>query len=343
MKTKRRLRPIEIAMLVVPLGALAFASWRMWNTPEVVMPPRYTVQVLNTGNVCWITDLNDKGDILGYWYKAKSNTESFALRANIRHKLNLKSNYSVLKMNNAGDIVGLFHDEKKRTRIFLWRKGKIIHLPTLGGSSAIVFDINDKCEIVGSADTTTKTPNSEYYASQAFLWRNGRMINLTPQSNERSFATLINNQSDILISDNGEGVVWRNGVRLVHRYFKGSYPKWTREGNYIWHNGRLTQIIPLHGVKEGHYSVDGANEHGVGIGSAETTFKPARQFAFLVLNGEMISLNGLIPTNQDWKLERAHAINNRGQIVCQGVLNKQRRFFLLTPQTPATSSTRTDE
>ena len=228
-------------------------------------------------------------------------------------------------------------------RIFLWRKGKITHLPTLGGPIAFVNDVNDKGEIVGRADTATKAPGSNSYISQAFLWRNGRMINLTPDSDDESSAALINNQSDVLINDNGQGVVWSNGVRLAHRRFKGSYPNWAPNENYIWHNGRRTQITPIYGVKEGHYSVDGANEHGVGIGGANTTFKPARRFAFVVIKGQMISLNGLIPANQNWRLESAHAINNRGQIACQGTLNGKQRFFLLTPQTPATSSTRTDE
>ena len=315
----------------------------MWNAPEVVVPPRYTIRVLDLGGADWITDLNDKGDVLAYRIVNKGKYKSFVVNTTKSQKLKLGDSYLVQKINNSGDIVGLFHDEQKRTRIFLWRKDKITHLPTLGGPSTIVTDINDNGEIVGWADTLAKLPNSEYYLSQAFLWKNGRIINLTPQSDKRSSAALINNQSDILISDDGEEFVWRNGVRLAHRYFKGSYPNWTREGNYIWHNGRLTQIMPLRGVRHGYYSVDGTNDSGVAIGSAETTFKPARRFAFLVLNGQMISLNSLIPTNQNWKMERAHAINNRGQIACQGTLNGRSRFFLLTPQTPATSSTRTDE
>ena len=137
-------------------------------------------------------------------------------------------------------------------------------------------------------------------------------------------------------------MVWRNGVRLAHRNFKGGYYQSGRDENYVWHNGQQTKVIPLRGVRQGNFSIDDVNENGVGVGWAETNFKPARRFAFVVIKGQMISLNSLLPSG-NWRLVHARAINNRGQIAGDGFLNNRRQFFLLTPQTPATSSTRTDE
>jgi probable HAF family extracellular repeat protein len=45
----------------------------------------------------------------------------------------------------------------------------------------------------------------------------------------------------------------------------------------------------------------------------------------------MQDLNKLIPAHSGWVLETAYSINDAGQIVGYGTLNKQQRAFLLTP------------
>ncbi len=50
--------------------------------------------------------------------------------------------------------------------------------------------------------------------------------------------------------------------------------------------------------------------------------------------GAAEELNGLIPAGTGWTLETAAAINERGQIVGTGVLDGQRRAYLLTPLPP---------
>ena len=46
---------------------------------------------------------------------------------------------------------------------------------------------------------------------------------------------------------------------------------------------------------------------------------------------QTLDLNYLIPADSGWKLIRASAINDRGQIVGLGRLNGKTRAFLLTP------------
>jgi probable HAF family extracellular repeat protein len=60
-------------------------------------------------------------------------------------------------------------------------------------------------------------------------------------------------------------------------------------------------------------------------------FTRGGRHAFLWQNGRMIGLNNLIPTNSGWELEDAYNINNKGQIVGQGIHNGKYRSFLLTP------------
>ncbi|MBI2947476.1 MAG: immunoglobulin domain-containing protein, partial [Verrucomicrobia bacterium] len=55
--------------------------------------------------------------------------------------------------------------------------------------------------------------------------------------------------------------------------------------------------------------------------------------AMLVMAGETFDLNDTLPEENAWALERANAINSRGEIVGVGRLNGQPRAFLLVPAT----------
>lgn len=54
-------------------------------------------------------------------------------------------------------------------------------------------------------------------------------------------------------------------------------------------------------------------------------------------NEMMTNLNTLIPSNSGWFLSDATGINKSGQIVGNGIINGQRRAFLLTPVSPVCS------
>jgi hypothetical protein len=52
----------------------------------------------------------------------------------------------------------------------------------------------------------------------------------------------------------------------------------------------------------------------------------------------MQDLNQLIPGNSGWHLQSANAINERGEITGQGIMNGQSRAFLLVPLSAAPST-----
>jgi len=54
--------------------------------------------------------------------------------------------------------------------------------------------------------------------------------------------------------------------------------------------------------------------------------------AVLYKGGKAQDLNTLIPEDADWALEQANGINDKGQIVGQGLHHGQQRAFLLTPR-----------
>jgi probable HAF family extracellular repeat protein len=74
------------------------------------------------------------------------------------------------------------------------------------------------------------------------------------------------------------------------------------------------------------------NRRGWVVGSSSLLTQSGEdERAFLYLNGHMRDLNELIPTPSDWILQRAVAINSKGEIAGYGVFHGQYTSFLLTP------------
>jgi len=130
---------------------------------------------------------------------------------------------------------------------------------------------------------------------------------------------------------------------------------WTGSGRYhvaLWAGGRLKDLgaAPDFGDSVGV----GLNDQGEAIGhsSEEHTREAVRAFlrdnaggnnalkrylsrptdrAFVCEGGRMRDLSELTPASAGWTLEHARAINDKGQVVGDGLHDGQQRAFLLTP------------
>ena len=98
------------------------------------------------------------------------------------------------------------------THPFLWHRGVLKDLGTLGGSYGIAFGINEAGEVVGGA--TNKNDQAEL----AFLWKDGVMTNLgTLNGDDCSVAFHINSEGQIVgnsfpcAGGPGHGFLWQNG------------------------------------------------------------------------------------------------------------------------------------
>jgi probable HAF family extracellular repeat protein len=117
-------------------------------------------------------------------------------------------------INGRGQVVGTSNLAGDLTHHpFLWDKGSLIDLGTLGGDNAEAYWINDAGAVVGRADV----PGSQSH--HAFLWEKGVMTDLGVLSGQPcSTAIDVNSNRQVIIDTGicgvggGPGALWQNGT-----------------------------------------------------------------------------------------------------------------------------------
>lgn len=182
---------------------------------------------------------------------------------------------------------------------FLWEKGKMIDLGTLGGTIGNVLGFNNRSEVVGTSNLAGDL------IARPFLWtRKNGMQDLGTLGGDTGVVNWINDASDIvgktdlpgsLSPQEHHAVLWRHG----HQIDLGAFPEDTSSNAY-YVNSR-GQVV---GTSEDRaHMLIGVGEH-----------------AFLwEHNGPMVDLNTLIPAGASLQLTYAVAINDRGEIAGFGV------------------------
>jgi probable HAF family extracellular repeat protein len=187
-------------------------------------------------------------------------------------------------INDHGHVVGDSETEDLVRHAFLWRRGRMIDLGTLGGSldSSGAVDINNHGQIVGWS------AGGGAFTVHAVLWSDGRIIDLgTLPGGLHSVATGIN--------DRGE-VVGRSGTA------DGT------EHAFVWRRGSMIDLGALPG--EDFSSAEGINDRGQVVGVSLNTNQRA-----VVWQGGMVSPLAL-PPGADYGFALDN--NNRGSTVGVG-------------------------
>ncbi|WP_414565077.1 MULTISPECIES: PEP-CTERM sorting domain-containing protein [unclassified Anabaena] len=200
-------------------------------------------------------------------------------------------------INNRGEVVGA--SGRFGAQPYLWSEdiGVPINFLNSSGIGVIAYDINDASQIVGSLGTVP---------GGAFLWsRSDGFTSIAPspswEPDEQIYseAYAINNLGQVV------GIRWDS-------FFNN-------DTVFLWNEDTgITEIGS--GVQP-----TGINDKTqvVGFGGFFWSEKTGR-----------LDLNNLIDPNLGWSIERANAINNKGEIVGSGRnQNGELRAFLLTPRT----------
>lgn len=206
---------------------------------------------------------------------------------------------------------------------FFLAKGKMSDLNTLGGNDNIAFGLNQREQVTGQSDTTTvPDPFFKIPPYHTFLWEGGLLKDLGGiLGGKFSYGNSINNRGEIV------GSADLAGDQTAHAY--------------IWRDEVVKDLGTL--PEDGSSGAFAINNQGQAVGISGLPvvfagFPPVSSFlcpchAVLWENGNIVDLNAHIPANSTWTLFIATGINDRGQIVGQGLPSSDSnlRAFLLTP------------
>jgi len=192
---------------------------------------------------------------------------------------------------------------------FLWEKGKMVDLGTLGGASGCGLLINDRGQVMGQSNLGGDQ------ITHAFLWERGVLTD-----------------SGDLFGGNVEPF-WLNklGDVVGNAQYPGGFPRHA----FLSRNGlKMKDLGTLYpncdSIITGSVAY-GVNSTTTVVGSS-FCLQPPAQDAVLWQNGDLLDLNDLVPANSSLHLVNAFGINERGEITGVGVLpNGDQHAFLLIP------------
>ncbi len=219
-------------------------------------------------------------------------------------------------INEPGQIVGFSftNDIPNRTTAiptvdpFLWEKGQMTDLGTLGGTFGFANAVNNRSQVVGFSDVAGDVAN------HAFIWEGGVLTDIGTLGGNNSTANWINGAGQVVgISDLADG---------THHAF-------------VWSKGKITDLgtVGSDPCSNGFH----INARGQAIGTS-TNCHGTILHIFLWENGSMIDLSAQVLPGSGFVFIEPVVINDVGEIVGNGTLsNGDVHAVVLEPDGPCDS------
>ncbi|HZZ43732.1 MAG TPA: hypothetical protein VFE58_12405 [Tepidisphaeraceae bacterium] len=263
--------------------------------------------------------INDSGEVTGYSSVASTGVPQHAFLYSNGAMIDLGSlgNESFGQaINNNGQIAGYYTiADGTNYHAFLYSNGTMTDIGVLPGTADTqAAGVNDSGEVVGESYL------SGGYNYHAFVYVDGTMTDLGTLGGEISSASAINNAGQI---------VGKASLGVLATYFNSHSSLSIDEAHaFLYSSGTMTDLGTLGGYQS---QADAINNLGQIVGESDITPGSYAEHAFLYFDGTMIDLNSLIDPATGWVLNEATGINDRGQIIGNGMYDGQQEAFLLTP------------
>jgi probable HAF family extracellular repeat protein len=314
------------------------------------------------GNVSFAININDSGQASGTSLLSSGDVEHAQIWEYPPHTIDLGTlggpNSAIFQYNHgaAGQFVGWSetsntdpYDENfcgfGTSHIclgFSWQHGKMRSLPTLGGNNDNANDINQRRQIVGAAETSTKDSSCispRVFDFLAVIWQpNGKLTTLPPYSGDSvSYAYTITQSGRAAVGNSGScanpsahAVLWQNGSSPINLGSLGGTANIALDINdrgqvignsnlsgntvthsFLWQNGTMKDLGTLPGDVDSF--AGGINDEGQVVGESCDASGNCR--GYLWQKGSMTDLNTLIPPNKNLNILFGGNINDWGEIV----------------------------
>jgi len=192
---------------------------------------------------------------------------------------------------------------------FLWQRGHMLDLGTLGGTYGLANWLNDAGEVVGQSNLAGDQ------TAHPFLWKDGKMTDLGTLGGPYGFADWVSEHGDVA-----------GAAQTASQAFHA----------FLWRHGTMTNLRPTGGAPWAF--AEGVNDSGQVVGHDSDT-QGQELAAVLWAGGHGYDLNTLIAPSR-LHLVTAYYIDDHGDIVGRGTLpNGDQRAFLLVrnPSAPLPS------
>lgn len=243
---------------------------------------------------------------------------------------------------------------------FSWRDGKMRSLPTLGGNNDNANDVNERGQIVGTAETSTEDPSCkppQVLDYLAVIWQpNGTVTTLPPYPGDTvSYAYTMDASGKSVVGNSGScaapathAVLWQNASSPIDLGGLGGTVNIALDINqrgqiignsdlygnsathaFLWQSGTMTDLGTLPGDVDSF--AGGINARGEVVGESCDASGNCR--GFLWQNGSMTDLNTLVPPSKELDVLFGSNINDSGEIT-GGAVDEQglERGILLLPR-----------
>lgn len=200
-------------------------------------------------------------------------------------------------VNDSGDVVGTVEYPSGFNNPFLWKDGVYTELGSIGDTGTGAAGINNAGIVVGSGRINDTSVH-------AWVW-NGGMTDLGTLGGDNSAATAINNAGQVVGSSSTIG---GHGIRA-----------------FLYSGGGMSSLgyIDAPDTVEGYSDAYGINDSGEVVGQSTWAENPLTHgyHAYVWKGGVMTDLNAVADTAGGYILNRAIAINNRGDIISWAARN----------------------
>jgi probable HAF family extracellular repeat protein len=228
-------------------------------------------------------------------------------------------------VNAQGQVVGLVLMRNEHVRSFLWQRGKMTDLGTLGGSDAIASGVSERGHIAGIA--ALKGDEN----ARGFLWQSGKMTDLGDLGGGFSAAYGVNGQGVVTgFSETSDAEIvafeWKNGSMKALPNPSGSLLSLgiginargaiagmclTEPGQVhgvVWESGKPRALSGLNG---GDAAAVGINDSGLITGNSMTGSDPNAPIHAVVWKEGRPQDLGSLP---GYSYSFSAGINNRGDV-----------------------------